>query len=62
MVERRDDLTPEERVRRARKQRADAAAERGAVDKLVDRLKQHLVENNFAARLYEQLDSTRRHA
>jgi len=62
MVERRDDSTPEERVRRARRQRAQAAEERGSVDRLVDRLQEHLAENNFAQRLYEQLDATRRHA
>jgi hypothetical protein len=62
MDERRDDLTPEERVRRARKQRAQAAAEHGLVDKLVSRLQEHLSENNFAQRLYDELDATRRHA
>jgi len=62
MVERQEDLSPEERVQRARKQREDAAAARGAVDRIVDQLRKHLAENHFADRLYEQLRSTRRHA
>lgn len=62
MTERQEDLTPEERVRRARKQGEDAASRRSEVDSLVAKLRRHLVENNFADRLYEQLDSSRRRA
>lgn len=62
MADRQDDITPEERVRQARKQRTDAEAERGGVDRLVERLKRHLAENSFADRLYEQLLASRRHA
>jgi hypothetical protein len=62
MVDRQDDPTPEERVRRARQERDDTAASRDEVDSLVDRLKKHLAENHFADRLYEQLRASRRHA
>jgi len=62
MADRQDDLTPAERVRRARTERAEVAAEGQEVDTIVDKLRRHLAENNFAERLYEQLTASRRHA
>lgn len=61
MSERYDDVTPEERVRRARRERDQAALERHAVDSVVDKLRRHLEDNNFAERLYAQLIASRRH-
>jgi hypothetical protein len=60
MAERQDDLTPEQRLRRAQAQKRDAAAHRPAVDSLFRRLRKHLDENHFAERFYAQLDATRR--
>jgi hypothetical protein len=62
MAERQDDITPEERVRRAKTQGEDAASCRSEVDSLVARLRRHLAENHFADRLYEQLNTSRRRA
>lgn len=62
MADRQDDLTPAERVRRAKTERAKSTAEGQKVDSVVERLRKHLEENHFVDRLYEQLISSRRHA
>lgn len=62
MADRQDDLTPEQRVRRAQAQKREAADHRPEVDSLVARLKRHLDENHFAERLYQQMHSSRREA
>jgi hypothetical protein len=60
MTGHKDDITPDERLRRAEEEKRDAAAHRPAVDSLFGRLRQHLEENHFVDRLYEQIDASRR--
>lgn len=62
MADRQDDLTPEQRVRRAEAQQQDAAARRPEVERLFNRLRRHLEENHFADRLYQQMSASRRQA
>jgi hypothetical protein len=60
--ERQDDVTPEERVRRAHAQKNAAKADGVEVDRVVSRLRRHLEENQFVDRLYQQLMNSRREA
>jgi hypothetical protein len=60
MAGRQDDITPDERLRRAEEEKRDAAAHWSTVDSLFGRLKRHLDENHFVDRIYEQIDASRR--
>ena len=61
MSDRQDGVTPEERLQVAHAQKKAAAAHRPVVERVVKRLAKHLEDNHFVDRLYEQLDSSRRH-
>ena len=60
MAGQKDDITPDERLRRAEAEKRDAVAHRSVVDSLFGRLKRHLEDNHFVDRIYEQIDASRR--